>query len=264
MTPNKPETAKAAREMISMTNSALENNALILIGRLADTITYNAEAMNKLVRRVDELEKLVVQQSVPKKDQKVGEYLENLLNDESVTQVKCTYAASSAFTVGTVYTVAVDGRRPYIYSNPTTLFSDGIRYTTTTSRFEIWGQRRVKPVIGHQLQVLLTQPYVQRVKCVKSESHMWKEGKEYQVLVNTFDRSSKIVRSETGKPLRTSRSLFVPITEKNEPFELTFDRPAVYNTPCGVSFKDDKEYFLAVSRMFMGLPTVQLIHPRSL
>lgn len=188
MTPNKPVIAEEARKLLTGANSKLDNDMLDMVSRLADVVTYNAEAMNKLVHRVDELEKLV--------------------------------AASKP---------------------------------------------NVKPVIGDQLQVLLAQPHVHRVKCVKSESHMWKEGKAYDVLGLLGGRENRRLRSETGKLLSTSRSLFVPVTEQREqqfkqPFKLDF----YGNTPCGASFKDDAEQFFVVTCMFMGLPTVQLIHPRSL
>lgn len=274
MTPNKPVIAEEARKLLTDENSKLENAMLDMVSRLADVITHNAEAMNKLVNRVDELEKLVVPQSVPKKDQKVGEYLENLLSDKSVTKVMCTYATSDAFTVGKVYPVGVDGRSSYIRSDPTSRIPEGSRHTNTTSRFEIWGQRRVKPVLDHPLQVLLAQPHVQRVKCVKSESHLWQEGKDYPVFVNTTDNMHKGVRSETGELREGSLSRFVEVMPQKEPFELTFNRPSVYSTPLGVSFKDSAKQlfaeqlrhsqFLAVTRMFMGLPTIHLIHPRSL
>ena len=182
MTPNKPDTAKAAREMISMTNSALENNALILIGRLADTITYNAEAMNKLVRRVDELEKLTKTNDKPSS----------------------------------------------------------------------------KPVIGYQLQVLLKNKHVHVIKCVKSNSNLWVEGKEYVVLVSASEPDNRKVKSETGQLLNTSVSLFVDVK-----------LPTDLDKACEElrSIKEEKEYaehFLTTTRMFMGLPTVQLIRPRSL
>lgn len=274
MTPNKPETAKAAREMINMTNSALENNALILIGRLADTITYNAEAMNKLVSRVDELEKLVVQKSVPKKTPKVGEYLEELLKDTTVTHVKCTYAASTAFTLGKVYTVEVDnssGQKRHIRSNHTSMFQEGIKYTRTTSRFTPWGQPTVKPVIGYPLQKLLAKPEVVTVRCVKTNSRLWTEGNEYRVVWN---KGKRMVMCDQKHHVKETTSLFVAVDEQKEPCEVTFKRCAVYNTPFGVRFADDKKQlfaeqlrhhnFMEVSRMFMGLPTLQLIHPRSL
>ena len=184
MTPNKPETAKAAREMISMTNSALENNVLILIGRLADTITYNAEAMNKLVRRVDELEKLVVQKSASETPEE-GEYLEVLLK-RGVNKVRCVKVESNAYTLNKVYVVE------------------------------------------------------QRVEA-----------------------RHKFVRNENGIECGMSASRFVEVKEQGEHFKQMFKLDCTGN-PHNANFKDDAEHFLAVSRIFMGLPTIHLIHPRSL
>lgn len=189
MTPNTPVIAEEARKLLTGANSKLENDMLDMVSRLADVITYNAEAMNKLVRRVDELEKLTKTNDKPSS----------------------------------------------------------------------------KPVIGYPLQVLLKNKHVHRVKCVKSESDMWKEGKAYDVLGLLGGRENRRLRSETGKLLSTSRSLFVPVTEQREqqfkqPFKLDF----YGNTPREASFKDDAEQFFAITRMFMDLPTIHLIHPRSL
>lgn len=196
MTPNKPVIAEEARKLLTGDNSKLENAMLDMVSRLADVVTYNAEAMNKLVHRVDELEKLVVQQSVPKKDQKVGECLEVLLKQGA-----------------------------------------------------------------------------SKVRCIKVESNTYIVNKVYVVEQRAED-GTKFVRNENGIACGMSASLFVEVMPQKEPFELTFNRPSVYSTPLGVSFKDSAKQlfaeqlchsqFLAVTRMFMGLPTVQLIHPRSL
>lgn len=262
MTPNKPVIAEEARKLLTDANSKLENDMLDMVSRLAEVITYNAEAMNKLVSRVDELEKLMVQQSVPKQDQAIGECLENLLNDKSVTQVKCTYAASGAFTVGKVYTVGVDGRGQYIYSNPQGSFSDGIRYIATVSRFEIWGQRRIKPVIGYPLQKLLVEPEVVTVRCVKANSQLWTVGREYRVVRY---EGKRMVVCDQKHHVKETTSLFVEVEEQREPFKQSFNLDFYGNTPTSQLPKEQRLHmFLEQTRMFMGLPTVHLIHPRSL
>lgn len=183
MTPNKPVIAEEARKLLTDANSKLDNDMLAMVSRLADVITYNAETMNKLVNRVDELEKLVT------------------------------------------------NNKPSI-----------------------------NPVIGHKLQVILKQKHVQVIKCVKSNSNLWVEGQAYVILVSTSEPDNRKVRAETGQLLNTSASLFVEVEVKV---------PTDADKACEAlrSQNEEKEYaehFFAVTRMFMGLPTVQLIHPRSL
>lgn len=251
MTPNKPEVAKMARDMIDMANSAVNNNALILIGRLADTITYNAEVMNKLVKRVEQLEAMQVKPQVaPVVEKKQGEYLELVLNDKRVTQVRCTLAQSDGYIKGKVYKVEYTSHGAKCITN-----EKGHECKLSMSLFV---KVENEPVIGHPLQVLLKKKHVTVIKCVKSNSDLWMEGKAYVILTSTSDPDNRKVQSETGQLLSTSASLFVDVAVPTD-LEKACEKLR--------SQKEDKEYaeqFFAVTRMFMGLPTTHLIHPRSL
>lgn len=198
MTPNKPTIAQEARVMISAPLSKVDV-AFELIARLAETITYNAEAMNKLVERVDELEKLVPHESVSETPEE-GEYLEVLLK-QGANKVRCVKAESNAYIVNKVYVVE---RRA----------EDGTKFVRNE----------------------------QGVECGMSSS-------QFVVWYTTIQVCSVVQQS-------------VP---KNECAEQSFKLDFYGNTPANPLMKEQRLHMLLEQpRMFMGLPTIHLIKPRSL
>lgn len=234
MTPNKSEIEEVAQDLVSSSNSAIENTMLRLISRLANTITYNAEAMNKLVDRVDELEKLAIANDKPSNKHVVGCRLQVLLAKQHVHVVKCIMSQSKQWIEGKEYVVLVNTsdvtQRKVKSETGKLLESSGSLFVEVKETQEE----------GEYLEMLLKRG-AYKVRCVKAESNAYIVNKVY-VVEQRVEARHKFVRNENGTECGMSLSRFVEVEEQREPFKQPFKLDFYGNTPAR-TLTDDEEHF---------------------